>query len=36
MYFSITGVRLNKKAQDNYFKIKPFQGFLTQRGSLLL
>ena len=21
------GVRLNKMAQDNYFKIKPFQGF---------
>jgi hypothetical protein len=26
-YLFITGVRLNKKTQDNYFKIKPFQGF---------
>jgi hypothetical protein len=26
LYFFI-GVRLNKMAQDNYLKIKPFQGF---------
>ena len=25
--FQTIGVRLNKMAQDNYFKIKPFQGF---------